>query len=288
MQNNECRIFINSMPKSGTHLLSRAVELFHYCEHYDEKKENNAELTHPIFLNYKEVKNALIRENKSEQPGKLSIPVGTLAPVYVDSDTFESWLAAVSHGRYILGHVAWQKNLSSLLKSLNYYHLFIIRDPRAVLASLLSFILDARGMPKKHFLEADFKRLSSRQRLSLILDGGYAEQANVKVVPFCDIFRSMLAWKTEPDCLVLHFEDLIGEKGGGTTHQQKEAVQQIASQLGETFDRQVAAKLEKIYNPAARTFRTGSIDSWKHSLEPDDIERVNEYCQPLCKEAGYQ
>lgn len=286
---NQSRILINSIPKSGTHLLSKAVELFNYREHYDARESTNTEPPiYPIFLNYKEVKQALLKENKLEQRDSLSIPIGTLAPIYVEPDIFADWMAAVPQGRYILGHVVWQANLSVLLKKLNYCHLFIIRDPRAVLASLLCFILDARGMPKKHFLEADFKLLSPKQRLSLILDGGYVTLADVNVEPFCDIFRSMLAWKTDADCLVLRFEDLIGEKGGGTTHQQKKAVQQIASYLGKTFSEQVATEFQKIYNPAARTFRKGSIDSWKHTLDAEDIGRVNEYCQPLCSEAGYQ
>jgi len=306
----ESRVLVNSLPKSGTHLLAKAIELFGYREHFDEHNLDDPDRITPLFFNYREVKNALAKKREgldhhyspSPPPACVrrigrgfavragqgqAVCVGTLTPVYADLPTFRQWLNAMAYGRYILGHVAWTPALASVLADLNYHHLFIIRDPRAVVASLISFILDTRGMPRRHFLEADFELMSATQRLTFILEGGYAPQAGVEVRGFIDVYRSMFAWHKEPNCLFVRFEDLVGPQGGGTLERQKEVVKRIASHLGRPFDEHISVGFQKVYSPSARTFRKGSIDSWKQALDAKSIERLNEYCQPLCQEAGY-
>ena len=71
-----------------------------------------------------------------------------------------------------------------------------------------------------HFLEADFKSMSPMQRLIFVLEGGYAPQAAVTVQSFHDVYHSILAWRNQPNCLFIRFEDLVGEQGGGSLQQQ--------------------------------------------------------------------
>ncbi|NEQ11468.1 MAG: sulfotransferase domain-containing protein [Moorea sp. SIO4E2] len=285
------RVLINSLPKSGTHLLAKAIEIFGYQEHFTngDNLKDDSDLETPIFFNYREVKKALQKEKssqKTEAPNK-QISVGALTPLYVDKSVFRHWLEVMSEGRYILGHIPQTPVLSEVLADLDYHHVFIIREPRSVVASSLPFILDTGKMPAKHFLENDFKQMSVEQRLDFILEGGYAPQAGVEIKSFAEVYRSMLAWRNEQNCLFLRFEDLVGEKGGGSLEQQIKVIKSIASHLGFPFDENIAAKSKEIYNPSSRTFRTGKIDGWKSSLDGKLVERLVEYCEPLCKEAGY-
>lgn len=284
------RVLINSLPKSGTHLLAKAIEIFGYQEHFTKGDiKNDSELETPIFFNYREVKKALQKEEssqKTEAPNK-QISVGALTPLYVDKSVFRHWLEVMSEGRYILGHIPQTPVLSEVLADLDYHHVFIIREPRSVVASSLPFILDTGKMPAKHFLENDFKQMSVEQRLDFILEGGYAPQAGVEIKSFAEVYRSMLAWRNEPNCLFIRFEDLVGEKGGGSLEQQIKVIKSMASHLGFPFDENIAAKSKEIYNPSSRTFRTGKIDGWKSSLDGKLVERLVAYCEPLCKEAGY-
>ncbi|MCP4104144.1 MAG: sulfotransferase [Desulfobacteraceae bacterium] len=279
------RVFVNSLPKSGSFLLSKAVELFGYRDYYDaDPKQGDT----PRCFNYREVRDALTkRQEPSVKTDQTSICAGSQTPLYVRPDIFKQWLSAVSDGWYIAGHVSYSSALGTVLAELNYRHVFIIRDPRAVLPSLLSFILNTRGLAQSHYLEPDFKPMSPTQRMNFILEGGYARLAGVEVKSFAQVYRSMLAWQNDPDCLVVHFEDLIGEQGGGSAAKQEAALRKIADHLGLPFDTHKAAEAEKIYNPSAPTFRIGQIDSWKHSMEPEAVKRVSEYCEPLCQEAGY-
>ena len=280
------RVLINSLPKSGTHLLAKAVELCGFQEHFDSADKDDLQRITPLFLNYREVKDAMAQQ-AAECRSAATIPVGTLTPAYVDAQTLGEWLAAMPSGRYLLGHIGWTPALAPILNAHQVKLVFIIRDPRAVLASLLSFILDTKGMPKPHFLEADFKVLSSEQRLELLLEGGEAPQAGVTVTPFRAIFHNMLSWRDEASCLLVRFEDLVGAQGGGSTERQETAVRRIAEHLGRSFDDDLKAKFAQIYSTNARTFRKGSIEGWKQSLNSVDAERIEAYCQPLCTVAGY-
>jgi hypothetical protein len=138
-------------------------------------------------------------------------------------------------------------------------------------------------MPKPHFLEADFKLRSSLEQLDLILKGGYAEQAELQIQSFADVYRAMLAWQQDPGCLLVRFEDLIGSQGGGSDQQQQQVMAQIARHL----DRPVTTPMPTVYNATARTFRQGKIDGWKDSLDANLVDYLSSYCEPLCCEAGY-
>ena len=190
--------------------------------------------------------------------------------------------------RYVIGHVAWTPALSPMLADLYYHHLFIIRDPRAVVVSLMAFILDTGGMPHPHFLRADFALMSPKQRLDFILAGGNAPQAGVAVKGFAEVYRTMLAWRNDPTCLVVRFEDLVGYHGGGSAERQQAVIRRIAAHLDLPFNETIADHIDTIYSPTARTYRIGRIDGWKESLDAENLARLTAFCKPLCLEAGYE
>jgi len=288
------RVFVNSLPKSGTHLLSKAIEIFGYKEYMSNRNYVKRVLNHfgfgtPKAFSYEEAKKA--SKNKHQKIEATNISIGVLSPYYVNQYEIRHWLSHIPHGQYFFGHVPWTPLLGPILTDLNYRHLVIIRDPRAVLASVIAAIVEPRFKRiGRQFLKADFRRMSPLQRLNFILEGknSVPKKADIKVNSFADAYRSILAWRNDPNCLLVHFEDLVGEQGGGNVEKQRSIVENIASHLNIQFDDAIAAKLTEIYNPSARTFRMGKIDGWKQSMEPASIERLNEYCEPLCNEAGYK
>lgn len=277
------RILVNSLPKSGTHLLTNTVELFGYYDY--AANPNTLKQNTPVNFDYREVKNAL---NETTLKAQGAISIGSLSPLPVSPLIFEQWLKPVQSKEYIVGHISYSPSLSPLLTRLNYHHLFIIRDPRAVLPSLLSFILNPQGIPKKHFLEADLKPMSQAQRLDFILEGGYAAKAATTVKSFAHVYRDMLKWQQDPNCLVIRFEELVGEQGGGSKERQKQVIKNIASHINSPFNETINNNLSKIYNTSSPTFRIGQVDSWKSSMQPETIERLTAYCKPLWQEAGYE
>jgi len=94
----------------------------------------------------------------------------------------------------------------------------------------------------------------------------------------------MLSWRDDPRCLFLRFEDLVGPNGGGSDELQQQAIKSIENHLGYTLG---SEQCKEIYSTTARTFRKGSIDGWKESLDETALARLNTYCKPLCEAAGY-
>jgi hypothetical protein len=285
----QSRVLVNSLPKSGTHLLTRAIEIFGYKEYsthrgYIRRMLDSLGFSTPKYFNYRQAKDSLKKGKSTDN----KIAIGAFTPYFVNQPTMRYWLNTVPYGQYIQGHIPFTPALTPIITELNYFHLVIIRDPRAVVASLIPFILNAQstGMGV-HFLANDFKAMSPMQRLHFVLEGGYASKAEVKVDSFIEVYRSMLAWHNEPNCLLVRFEDLVGEQGGGNTDKQKNVVTNIASYLDVKFDEDISSKLSQIYNPSARTFRIGKIDGWKNSMDLESIEYLTDYCKPLCSEAGY-
>ncbi len=286
------KVFINSLPKSGTHLLAQAIEIFGYEEHFKEQVnlQDEWQLETPRFLTYQWVMKVLKKEQKTSQTedsqGKIGIGAAA-SDFYVETSALKRWLNLIKPGKYILGHVPQTPLLNPLLADINYHHFFIIRDPRAVFVSNFSFIFDARKVGFQHLLKDDLAPLSESERFNFLLNGGYAKEAGVQIRSFAERYRSMLAWRDEPGCLFLHFEDLVGEGGGGSYEKQEEVMKKIALHLGVSFDDNIYAKIKEVYNPNARTFRKGKIDSWKSLMDAEKIQKLIEYCEPLCEKAGY-
>ncbi len=285
----ESRILINSLPKSGTHLLTKAIEIFDYKEYYTNRGYvkrvlDSVGFNTPKYFNYKQAKNSLKKKSRIKQ----EIAIGAFTPYFVNQLTMQYWLDTIPYGQYIQGHIPFHSALTPIITGLNYRHLVIIRDPRAVVASLIPFILNAQssGMGT-HFLYDDFKSMSTTQQLYFILEGGHATKANVEITGFIDVYRSILAWRNEPNCLLVRFEDLIGEQGGGNIDKQENVVKELAAYLNIDFDNNISSKLNQIYNPSARTFRIGKIDSWKNSMDAESVEYLIEYCAELYNEIGY-
>jgi hypothetical protein len=276
------RVLINSLPKSGTHLLAQAVALLGYREHFDI-----AAAPTPPFLNYREARDALERETVAE-PDAPTVAVGALASWPVPLPSLRRWLEAMPRGGYLLGHLPWNPLLPELLAELDCRSLFILRDPRAVAVSLLAFVLNPGTMPQRHFLEADLRALPEARRLDFLLEGGPAPLAGMRIPPFAEWCRALMGWRTAPGCLCLRYEDLVGKAGGGTAEAQGRALERLAGHLGLEPGQAPLARGAEIYNPAARTFRSSSIDGWRRQLDAAARERLETACAGLCGELGYE
>ncbi|MEM9273398.1 MAG: sulfotransferase domain-containing protein [Cyanobacteria bacterium P01_F01_bin.143] len=284
------RVLVNSLPKSGTHLLAKAIQIFGYREYFT----SDAYVTNtPKFLGSYEILRVLnnqnIVNNKSEED---VLNIGIIFPNLIPRSKLEYWLECLPKSQYINGHIPYNPELNKVLSSLNYNHVCIIRDPRAVTVSRLKFILNSDSakdiLPQGIPLKADLEPMSTKERLNFLLNGGYAEKSDLTIYSFAQIYRSILAWGQDPNCLLVKFEDLIGEQGGGSKDKQAQTLRDLAAHLDIPWDEKISRQTKNVYDPKTRTFRVGNINSWKNALEPENLARLTEYCEPLCKEAGYE
>lgn len=283
------RVLVNSMPKSGTHLLAQAVGSFGYEDYFSVGAGSPVAKRTPLFLHYSEARDLLAGYPQSDRlPDVPTISVGVMASCPVPVSLFRDWLAAMPTGHYLLGHLPWNPDIPDILSALAYHHVFIIRDPRAVLVSLLNFILDPGKFPRRHFLEADLKSMSPAGRLDFMLTGGYAPGAGLDIPAFPAMYQAMLKWQQAPGCLTLRYEDLVGTAGGGTREAQRDSIYRLAVHLGHETTNLSPDIMEKLYNPASRTFRTAKIEGWRNQLEPALLRRLQTALADLCQQQGYE
>ncbi|ELS03994.1 sulfotransferase family protein [Xenococcus sp. PCC 7305] len=284
------RVLVNSLPKSGTHLLAKAIKIFGYHEYFTSSDYVN---NTPKFLGSYEIRRVLKNQNiaNSKQEEDL-LNLGIIFPNLVPKSKLEYWLQCLPKSQYINGHIPYTPELNQVLNSLNYHHVCIIRDPRAVTVSRLKFIFNSESakdiLPQGIPLRADLESMSTTERINFLLEGGHGEKSGLTIYNFAQIYRSILDWGKDPNCLLVKFEDLIGEQGGGNSQKQTETLRNLAAHLNIPWDESIARQTKNVYDPKTRTFRVGNIHSWKNSLEPEDLARLTEYCEPLCQEAGYE
>jgi hypothetical protein len=272
------RLFLNSMPKSGTHLLTQVVTLLGYkdCGVHDAiwpKVKDRLGLGAPIVLAHLRVKRNWARRFAAlgNQDGQ-TIPFDVTMPVHTPVSLAERWLRAIPPGHYLSGHVPWTTATASLMRTAGLKHLIIIRDPRDVLVSFVHFVLRP-----EHNLSQDFAGLSADERVRLALAGGRGPRSGFQIVGLRDAFASIMAWQREPDVLFVRFEALIGARGDGSSAEQQASVRAICQHLALAHDDSLIEQVcLRAFDTNAATFRRGKIGSWRDELTTDQIDWANQ------------
>lgn len=304
------RILINSSPSGCPHVLASAIEGLGYSSYATSK---NYQVGTPTSFNFRQSKNAsnYYRNLKAQEhqtqkthPPDRSIDqpmigLGGLSPYAVEASIVRFWLEQVSEQQYILGHISYSVALSQILTELSYVHLLVIADPRAIAASLLQFALD-QNRPVKHFLQDDLLALPPEKRLQFLLEGGEAPEAGVILHDFAKVYRSILAWREDPSCIVVHLEDLAIAPNQSLSVRQRSAIEQLTLALEHSLKTD-SSQAESEISPYQTTTKTRLYQqltttslpdafkphAWRNSLTNRELEQLLDYCAPLCSEAGY-
>lgn len=281
------RVFVNSMPKSGTFLLMKAVELLGYRNFTKDlsifkKGLCKFGLWLPASFSYENInKNIRYRVSKLRSYHEYVL-IGVTTQLKVSSSLCKSWLETVPEGFFIAGHTPYTEDFEQILQKLGFKHLVIVRDPRDVLISMAHYIAKP-----SHPLSKTLEKLSFNDRIQFLMKGGAA--GNRSILNFRDAFLSVLKWKEREDCILIRFEDLIGEKGGGSKILALMALKKIQRYLGLYLD---DGQLEKIYNNifdiSSPTFRKGKIASWKDEFPSELLQVFNEEMKAIISELGYE
>lgn len=270
-------VLANSLPRGGPFLLGSALQLLGYQKYAGVECDNSI-----AAFNYLEAQKTLA--GRQTQAGENMIGVSPFSPCYLEQTLVRKSLSHLAHNEYIPAHIPWSPALSGAMRGLNCRHIAILRDPRALLLSLL---FDTHPMPR--FLIKPFETMSAETQLALMLDGGSVPQSEMTLQAFHDVYLSMLSWQNAENCLIVRYEDLSGPKGGGSHQQQQEALQQIASFLDLPMHESMNSheQLAMITDPSVPVFRTDQAAQWETNIDRTLVERVVDSCKPLAQAAGY-
>ncbi len=263
------KIFLNSLPKSGTHLLVKLLKMMGL----EFSKLNLSSST--IYGRHSFYK-SIIRGPAFGQP---SIEVG----LDISTAARQSWITnslnKVENGSFCSGHAPYSDSLHSIVIKNGLKTINTIRDPRDVLVSWAHYV------PKTHwhYGRDGLKNLSLEKRVEKILYG--YQSGEFLIESFINILRRSSEWIVKDDVLTVHFEDLVGSKGGGNEQSQLLWIDKVGEYAGvESFNSKILS--ETLFG-GTKVFRKGKIGSYIEELPRNLIDEVDEVLKEYILKLGY-
>lgn len=259
------KVFINSLPKSGTNLLGKCFELldFKLVDHIGSR--------------------AYLR-NKFLRICGLTLGQGYIigidTPIEVSKSRIDNKLLRLQDGQFITAHVGYTSSILEKILENNILPILITRDPRAVLSSFVHYVVKE----KKHVLHSHFISLSEQERFLAALKGFSAN--GVKLHSLRERCLSLDSWIRSEDVLKIKFEEIVGVKGGGNSDKQLKCLENIFEFTGSDLNK-IKLVQENLFGPGTITFRKGRVDAWVEEV-PDGLSPMIESdCGDLIKVWGY-
>lgn len=264
------KFFLNSLPKSGTHLVGKLFGFF-------ELKFSKVNFSSTSIYGRYTLPKSLLRGPMLGQP---SLEVGLDVAACVRMSWAENALKKVKSNEYCGGHAPYSDCLNMLLQDNEIKTIHIIRDPRDVIVSWAHYV------PKIswHYGYKGLENLSLEQRVRKILHGYHS--GNFILESFYEILSRSNAWINKENVLTINFEDIVGSKGGGSDQKQLECINDIGKYSGVyTFDEE---KIPEQLFGGTKVFRKGMIGSYAEELSTDLIDEINENLQNHIIQMGYK
>lgn len=210
-----------------------------------------------------------------------SLMVGIDRPAPVAQMDARRWLRMVPPGSVVPSHVPCDESNRRLFDDASARMVIIIRDPRDVAVSLVSYVLDR----PRHFLHSRLIGMSPPERLhhAIVGDDRPGGLPDLRVR-----FQHILGWQGWPAGLVVRFEDLVGTEGGGSVEAQRATLSRIAQHLDIALTpSQHDAVAARLFG-GTHTFRSGQISTWRRHFGPEHIALTKHVAGDLLVELGYE
>ncbi len=235
-------VFAVSMPKSGTHLLERALVL------------------HPWFYR------------------KLT---GTVNQSKVDVKGVGGYLRRLKGGQFLMAHVHHSPEVAAAVKAEGMKLLIQVRDPRDALLSGIKFNLKRM---KGQFAHDLAKMDSFEDQCRAFFHGNGAPG----FVPLKERYEKYRPWLKE-SIVVVRFEDLVGEQGGGDRQAQLKLLSEMFEHLDAPWtDKLVEQIADGVFSDKSPTFSKGMIGTWKEKLPESMKDEFKQHAQEWLVEFGYE
>lgn len=192
------------------------------------------------------------------------------------------------NNRYVHIHAYPTGELIQYLKEKQYKVIFLMRDPRDVVVSLLYYIEKGWAMGPCS-LDRPYGFLSLEDKMHELITGkryGFSAVQNIIV--------KRLPWMYENKSFVYtaRFEKLVGPKGGGIQKEQEKEINSIAKHIGLQLSlgdiEEAACNLWGAEPGVETTFRKGRIGSWKEEFTERHAVSFKKRFNQLLIDLGYE
>ncbi|MEB3219546.1 MAG: sulfotransferase domain-containing protein [Nostocales cyanobacterium 94392] len=252
-------VICNSFPKSGTHLLYQILYSIPKLKKWDD-----------------------------------IVSVQALCGIMNTPSHIRWKIGSAPNNSIVRSHLMHCPEVCNVLNEFNCKTLFIYRDLRDVAVS------HARWVTKEEriFLHDIYlKQNSFDQQLMSSIKGVPVGSPFGSNVSQPDIGQDFLRWKGwiyEPNCLAVKFEDLVGERGGGSEETRLDLVEKIMDFLEVEISREeIKSKFasDKMNPKESHTFvkgGKGSIGGWQNVFKENHKQEFKKVAGDLLIELGYE
>ncbi len=164
-----------------------------------------------------------------------------------------------------------------------YNKILMIRDPRDVMVSFMHHLIKSKiWFSCPEFDHEKFLSLSSDEQLRetlLFPDGCLSPQIS---------FSYAAEWIRDPSVFVCRFEDLVGEKGGGSAEKQREVLRKLGERLCAPLSEEKLDAITESLFGGTWTFRKGQIGVWKEAFNEENKELFKRLMGRSVIDLGYE
>ena len=233
------KVFINSIPKAGTHLvtttLSEIPALMNSRLHIE---------TWPV----------------STYGPELRRRPASLLDFKVNDKLFIQKLNAIKPGQFCSAHLPWDSRALEILQEHGFKVIFVNRNPESILNSLYHYVT---GL-KRHYLHKQLLECydSNQSRMIALRQGmPFINEQYPGLDSLDDHVQAYSGWSEcdgRESIITVNFEDLIGSKGGGSDETRIQTIDRMLNFLA--IDHINALDLHNATNnKKSVTFRKGTI-----------------------------
>ena len=284
MKNN---IFVNTIPHSGTHLVTALLDQMGYTH---TQLFNRLYTKKPFFRRWQRAginwRTSTALGNYARYFSKDEVPVSVASPRMAKSGVVANLLSAAQDGEYIIGHMPYSEEGNKLIQKYISKTITIIRDPRDMALSMLSHTRERPSHMAYMYLYSQLK--TDNERLTAVVNG-YDNKFG-RLVGLEAMYRSMLSWGNQSGNILLKFEDLVGEQGGGDNAVQYDVVTRVLNHLelaGQMSDEKILSMGSESFGKTT-TFRKGQIGKWTDLLDERDKALFKDAVNNLLVELNYE
>jgi hypothetical protein len=273
------KIIANSLPKSGTHLLVRLLELLSFSE---MDRGLTGAMIRPTQRN--PWKRFLVNKKRCSivEENCFQIDLDDLNNK-IKGKYLDQYLEYIKQDSFVTAHVPFSESLKHYLLLKDIKILYISRDPRSV---WLSYYNHQLRDPKYPF--HDFVKTHSFEESMIHILSGTVSAKGVKLASLNERIKNSYQWAKQKGVCAVTFESLIGAKGGGSSIEQEDALKKILNYLEVSVDTARMNEIcEKIFYTKSETFNKGQIDTWKKVINKDLLRKFDQECGMYLEDLGY-
>lgn len=246
----EGAVFLNSFPKSGTHLLYQIFENLPNIKNY-----YTFIASMPSFPHVEVRKNKIVKKINN-----------------------------IVNCELVRAHLFFDNEFVKLLKEKNTVLFFIYRDPRDVVISEANYLYD---MNKFHSLHKFYKNLHNiDDRIMFSIMGNQFINTKYHYYNIYDRFNKYKGWLNDKNVFSIKYEDLVGES---SKEKVKQIISYYAKQINnQDIENLFSIAISSINPQKSHTFREGGTNKWKKYFNKEHKKVFKEIAGDLLIELGYE